>query len=81
MRTTLIAPLVAATAIAALPATARADRSDCPRKLERAYSKHYRQVAHRHGKRAPGRNLRRWGVSSDLSARRASGARKVQARG
>jgi hypothetical protein len=62
MRTTLIAPLVAATAIAALPATARADRSDCPRKLERSYSKHYRQVAHRHGKRAPGRNLRRWGV-------------------
>jgi hypothetical protein len=62
MRITLIAPLVAATAIAALPATARADRSDCPRKLERAYSKHYRQVAHRLGKRAPGRNIRRWGV-------------------
>ena len=38
------------------------DRSDCPKKLERAYSKHYRQVANRVGKRAPGRNIRKRGV-------------------
>lgn len=62
MRSMLIAPVVAGVAIMALPATARADRSDCPRGLERSYSKHYRQVANRHGTRAPGRNIRRWGV-------------------
>jgi len=61
MRTILIAS-VAAIAVAAAPASAEADMSDCPRKLERGYSKHYRQVAHRLGKRAPGRNIRKYGV-------------------
>jgi hypothetical protein len=54
--------LVAA-ASSALPAHAQAnDRSDCPRALERSYTKHYNEVRHRHGKRAPGRNIRKWGV-------------------
>lgn len=44
------------------PATHQEDRADCPRPLERAYTRHYRQVAHRHGKRAPGRDIRRHGV-------------------
>ena len=38
------------------------DRADCPRPLERTYSRHYRRVARRHGKRAPGRNIRKHGV-------------------
>jgi hypothetical protein len=44
------------------PHPATHDRADCPRPLERAYSRHYRQVARRHGTRAPGRNIRRYGV-------------------
>ena len=59
---TLIAVVIAPVAITALPATAQADRSDCPRKLERSYSKHYRMVAKRHGTRAPGRNIRKQGM-------------------
>jgi Transglycosylase-like domain len=36
--------------------------ADCPRKLEKSYSQKYRQVANRHGTRAPGRNIRRYGM-------------------
>jgi Transglycosylase-like domain len=60
--------LVASVAASFLLATpAYADRSDCKRKLERAYSKHWRQVANRSDKGllrpdAQGRNIRRWGV-------------------
>lgn len=61
MRTLTTAAVVLTTAVG-FPATAEADRSDCPRKLERSYSKHYRQVAHRVNKRAPGRNIRTRGV-------------------
>ena len=53
---------VALTIATVEPTTAKADRSDCPRKLEREYSKHYRQVAKRLGSRAPGRNIRERGV-------------------
>ena len=56
------APIIAVLAITALPATGQADRSDCPKKVERSYSKHYRQVAKVHGTRAPGRNIRKYGV-------------------
>src|SRR5262245_56004400 len=59
---TITAALVATVAIGASPDTARADRSDCSQKLERSYSKSYRQVARRHGTRAPGRNIRQYGV-------------------
>ena len=58
----LAAPLMTAIAFSGTPAQAEADYSDCPKKLERAYSKHYRQVANRVGKRAPGRNIRKRGV-------------------
>jgi hypothetical protein len=53
---------VAAVATAALPATAQADRSDCSKSLERSYSKHWHKVRQVQGRRAPGRNIRRWGV-------------------
>lgn len=44
------------------PATASADRADCPKKLESTYSSSYKKVAKKHGKRAPGRNIRKHGV-------------------
>jgi hypothetical protein len=48
---------------ALLPASpALADRADCSSHLERAYSSHYHRVAGKLGKRAPGRNIRKWGV-------------------
>lgn len=62
MRVLLITPLATLLVATALPDIAQADRSDCPRKLERSYSTHYRQVAKRLGKRAPGRNIRKYGV-------------------
>lgn len=61
MRTLTTVAVVLTTAVG-FPAIAEADRSDCPRKLERSYSKHYRQVVNRHGTRAPGRNIRRQGM-------------------
>jgi hypothetical protein len=61
MRSTIIATLTAlAVIVPAAPAVA--DRSDCPRGLERSYSASYAKVAKRHGKRAPGRNIRAHGV-------------------
>jgi hypothetical protein len=61
MRYVLLVPLASLAVLATAP-EAMADRSDCPSKLERSYSKHYRQVAHRLGTRAPGRNIRKNGV-------------------
>ena len=59
----LVVVIVAAMATTLLaPNVASADRADCKRKLERSYSKHYRQVAKRLGTRAPGRNIRKYGV-------------------
>ena len=58
----LIAVTAVVTAGLLAPNVASADRADCSRGLERSYSKHYRQVAKRHGTRAPGRNIRKWGV-------------------
>ena len=52
--------LVAAVLLA--PATAQADRADCGTKLERSYSGLYHKVAKVHGRRAPGRNIRKSGV-------------------
>jgi hypothetical protein len=46
----------------AMPATAQADKADCAPALERSYSGLYRTVAERHGVRAPGRNIRAYGV-------------------
>jgi hypothetical protein len=46
----------------AMPATAQADKADCAPSLERSYSGLYRTVAERHGVRAPGRNIRAYGV-------------------
>lgn len=45
-----------------VPDMASADMANCKRKVERSYSKHYRQVAKRLGTRAPGRNIRKHGV-------------------
>jgi hypothetical protein len=59
------AALAAACTIAVLPASASAagkDRSDCSRSLERTYTERYKEVRQRHGRRAPGRNIRDNGV-------------------
>lgn len=45
-----------------LPSTASADKSNCSRKVERTYSKNYHRVVKMHGTRAPGRNIRKYGV-------------------
>jgi hypothetical protein len=59
----IFAPLlIAVVAIAVLPSMARADHSQCAATLENSYSHRYVQVAHTLGRRAPGRNIRRWGV-------------------
>jgi Transglycosylase-like domain len=58
----LLMVLAAIAGPSSLPAVGAADMSECPRKVERSYSKHYRQVAKMHGKRAPGRNIRKHGV-------------------
>lgn len=52
--------------VVALPATAsaRAPRTDCGYKPYLThYSQHYHAVKKLHGKRAPGRNIRKWGLS------------------
>ena len=62
MRSFLLTMAVAlVTALTAAPA-AHADRASCPASLESSYSKHYAKVAKLHGKRAPGRNIRKHGV-------------------
>lgn len=60
MRTLVIA--AALVAAICLPATASADKADCSAKLESSYTAHYNKVAKQHGKRAPGRNIRKYGV-------------------
>jgi hypothetical protein len=59
-----IITLMAFLAIMVVPSTAFAapDKADCGKKLERSYSKLYKKVAKRHGTRAPGRNIRAYGV-------------------
>ncbi len=57
--------VVITTAIAAallVPTEASADMADCPRQVERTYTKKYNKVANMHGNRAPGRNIRKYGV-------------------
>lgn len=44
-----------------VPSVAHADMADCSKKLEVKYSKRYNEVRRRHGKRAPGRNIRKYG--------------------
>jgi len=61
MRSIVAVPALAALAIVGSPAIAQADYSDCSNGLEMAYSRHYAKVAKVHGKRAPGRNIRKWG--------------------
>jgi hypothetical protein len=58
----LLISVVAALAVAIAPDTASADMADCSKRLERTYSKSYKKVANKHGKRAPGRNIRKNGV-------------------
>lgn len=61
MRSLRVAPIAAFAAIA-LPATAQADYASCDKPLETTYSNRYYAVKAKHGPRAPGRNIRRWGV-------------------
>jgi hypothetical protein len=53
--------LLAAIMVASFPSTASADRADCGKKLENNYSRLYDEVVDRHGTRAPGRNIRKYG--------------------
>jgi hypothetical protein len=64
MSRSIISGAAVAGALAVLiPASpARADRADCSSHLEKAYSSHYHKVARKLSKRAPGRNIRKWGV-------------------
>lgn len=50
------------------PATVHRDRSDCRRSVESAYSRRYRQTARRLGRRAPGRNIRLYGLTNHRRA-------------
>lgn len=53
---------VAATLL--VPVSAEAKRTSCNNaKLVNSYSANYHAVAKSHGKRAPGRNIRKWGLS------------------
>jgi hypothetical protein len=61
-RTVLAAATVCAAATICAPATAHADKADCAPSLERAYTSKYNTVRDRHGTRAPGRNIRKYGV-------------------
>lgn len=57
--------LIATMAAMLLPGPAQAvasDHADCPRPVERAYSRAYRQVRRKHGRHAPGRDIRKHGV-------------------
>lgn len=58
----LVVTVVSMATAALVPEIASADMADCSKHLERSYSKHYHQVAHKHGTRAPGRNIRKHGV-------------------
>jgi hypothetical protein len=60
MKTAATALVVGVVGLIAPPA--QADKADCPKPLERSYSRDYYRVKHRHGTRAPGRNIRRYGV-------------------
>jgi hypothetical protein len=63
---------VAFAAIAALPASAQADHASCDKPLEAKYSDRYYAVKAKHGRRAPGRNIRKWGVTHHGTIRDAS---------
>jgi hypothetical protein len=59
---TLIASVIAIPL--GLAAPAQAERTTCEnRSLKKNYSAHYYAVAGEHGKRAPGRNIRKWGLT------------------
>jgi len=47
-----------------LAPAAQADRSDCRKSVETSYSRHYYATAHKLGKRAPGRNIRKYGLAN-----------------
>lgn len=61
-RLLLVSAVTVAASLLAPNVASADDKAGCPRKLERSYSKHYDKVARVHGTRAPGRNIRKWGV-------------------
>ena len=70
-----IVAAVGTAAILLLPASAEASRTSCTNvKLLTSYSANYHAVARLHGWRAPGRNIRKWG----LSERRQSACRHIR---
>ncbi len=74
-RITLAASVIAATGLLAPQASARAGATTCPSKgVKESYSANWHAVAKLHGKRAPGRNIRRYGMASG----RPSGCRQLR---
>jgi hypothetical protein len=64
--------LLAGAALGAQAAPALADRSNCASSLERTYSAHYYAVAKKFNRRAPGRNIRKYGVQKHDKVRNAT---------
>jgi hypothetical protein len=65
MRTMLVVA-VSAVATLMLPVSAEAKRTSCGNdRLLTVYSANYHAVARLHGTRAPGRNIRKWGLSTN----------------
>lgn len=61
MRRFIITAVIGAAALSA-PSSASADWSECSTKLEHKYTTSYNKVVNMHGKRAPGRNIRKMGM-------------------
>lgn len=67
---TLTASVIAVILTTAAPAQADTARTLCEKdKLADSYSANYYSVAKLHGKRAPGRNIRKWGLSTERKSR------------
>lgn len=66
----LLAAVTAVAAVLLSASPALADMASCSKPLEAHYSGQWHAVALHFGKRAPGRNIRRWGVRSHTGAAR-----------
>lgn len=53
-----LALLLVGVLVISAPGVAQADRSNCKPKIEQSYSHYYKTVAHKFGKRQPGRHIR-----------------------
>jgi len=78
-RFAIVAISMAATLLVPVSAEAKAKRTSCGNaKLVNSYSANYHAVRDLHGKRAPGRNIRKWGLSSGQKSKCAHLARSLR---